>query len=163
MEYIAPDQIKIDQNKLKVFLGGSIDNGSTIDWQSQVAKQLTSLDIDVYNPRCKNWNKDASENELEEQIKWELDAQEKATIRLYYFVDGSLSPITLLELGLFGSKQYTFVCCSPKFWRYTNIQITCSYLKIPLFTTLDEVISHIMTFNQMCIWSKFLKNYQEKC
>ncbi len=131
----SPEKSKNDLYKL--FLGGSIDNGSAINWQKEVCKYIFE-DICVYNPRMTIWNPDASKEELRFQIAWELEAQEESDECLYYIAKNSISPITLLEIGLFHKKARVY--CDLEYFRHINISATCGRYKIPLIVcTYDEV------------------------
>ncbi len=135
----SPEKSKNDLYKL--FLGGSIDNGSAINWQKEVCKHI-SEDICVYNPRMAIWNPDASTEELQFQIVWELEAQEESDKCLYYIAKNSISPITLLEIGLFHKKARVY--CDPEYFRHVNISVTCGHYKIPLIIcTYEEFIDII--------------------
>jgi len=53
----APHEFGIANNRFSIFLAGSIANGTAIDWQDKLAKELDRFDyIVVLNPRRKNWN-----------------------------------------------------------------------------------------------------------
>ncbi|PCJ96647.1 MAG: hypothetical protein COA52_01190 [Hyphomicrobiales bacterium] len=136
MIYEAPDKLP---KKLgpSVFLGGSIDNGTVVDWQDKLANQLNEENFSILNPRRKDWDPDAGAKELSDQIMWEMDAQNKADIILYNFLKDSKSPITLLELGLFAKSGKVIVVCPKKFYRYDNVKFICDMFKIPLKYTMD--------------------------
>ncbi len=65
-----------------VFLGGTIDNGNSEDWQDKVCQKLIDFDINIYNPRRNKWEgswEQSIENiDLKNQIMWELDALDKS-------------------------------------------------------------------------------------
>lgn len=91
---------------LRIFLAGGITNCP--DWQSELIEILKASDIktdlDIYNPRRKNFpihDKKAAE----EQIKWEFDRLKSAYMRIFWFSKGSLNPIVLYELGMWGNSR----------------------------------------------------------
>ena len=137
---------------LNLFLGGSIDNGEALDWQKALIGELNSEDtikpIMIYNPRRDNWDKDVDKKELELQIKWELYHLERADLVVMNILGGSKSPISLLELGLFARTNKLLVFCSPSFYRFDNVKVTCEQYSVPLFETNDilviknEVLKH---------------------
>ena len=56
------------------------------------------------------------------------------------FLDGSQSPITLLELGLHARSGKLLVVCTPGFYRYDNVRITCARYGVPVYGSIDEAI-----------------------
>ena len=138
------------KNSFKVFLGGSIDMGSAENWQDRVAADLSSYDDDVIilNPRRDDWDSSWKQDptpgtQFYEQVDWELTAQADSTILVYYFADSSASPITLLELGLFGTSFNTIVYCTPAFYRYGNVRMVCDRYGIPILETYETFIEAI--------------------
>ena len=124
-----------------VFLAGTIDNGNSEDWQQTVAGKLAGRDRNylLYNPRQDDWHPER-EGEMEYQVNWELEHMEKADHILVVFLPGSQSPITLLELGLHARSGKLLVVCTPGFYRYDNVRITCERYGIPIFESLEEAI-----------------------
>jgi hypothetical protein len=142
--FLAPQQI--DRNErlnTSIFLGGSIDMGSAIDWQTQVIRSLEEYPVDIYNPRRTDWDSTWEQSihnaQFKEQVLWELDAQSKADVITYCFDPNGQAPITLLELGLHHNKDIV-VCCPPGYWRKGNVDIVCEYHGIPLVETIDDMI-----------------------
>ena len=129
---------------LSIFLGGSIDNGEALDWQqaiiNEISKEETKTPITIYNPRRKNWNKDATNDELNTQIGWELHHLEKSKLIIMNILGGSKSPISLLELGLFAKENKLIVFCPPTFYRFNNVKVTCEKYDVPLFETNDILV-----------------------
>lgn len=131
------------------FLAGTIDNGSSIDWQSELENYSDEINVTVFNPRRKNWNKNADSEELETQIKWELEHMERADYIIMNILGDSKSPISLLEMGLHARDKKLFVFCPKSFYRYDNIRITCETYGIPLYSIDDykdnmEAIKKVM-------------------
>lgn len=120
-----------------LFLAGSIEMGKAENWQQLVIDELQSKDIAgvVYNPRRKDWDASwaAGSPEMKAQINWELDQLEDAQTIFFYFQGDTLSPISLLELGMAvawsqrppRSRPKVIVVVEPDFWRRTNILETC--------------------------------------
>ena len=47
----------VDIQRVSLFLGGSIEEGKAIDWQSDITNKLQSYDnLDIFNPRRDTWN-----------------------------------------------------------------------------------------------------------
>lgn len=136
-----PDSINVE-NKTSVFLAGTIDNGESADWQTQIEKSLEGLDILIFNPRRDEWNstweQSISNPKFKEQVEWELNALELSTIIFLYFAPGSKSPISLLELGLHAASQKIIIVCPDAFWRLGNIEVVANRYNIPLYKDLDS-------------------------
>jgi hypothetical protein len=131
-----------------IFLAGTIDMGNSIDWQQHSINTLKSFDIEteltVYNPRRMDWDsswkQEITDPQFNEQVNWELDMLEQADIILLYFQKNSLSPISMLELGLFSKYKKIIVCCEEGFWRKGNIDIVCQRNGIRMYTELDKML-----------------------
>lgn len=134
-----------DDERLKVFLAGTIDNGDSENWQEQVIERFTfNPNIKFYNPRRKNWDKNASEDELVYQIQWEQEYLDKADLIIMAISDDSKSPISLMELGLYAKEQKMIVFCNPSFYRYMNVKLTCEKYNIPLEENFIDNICNII-------------------
>ena len=137
-------------HETSVFLGGSIDMGGAEDWQTRVTEDLSNLDVTIFNPRRDDWDsswvQDPSRGtKFREQVDWELHYLEQSTFKVFYFADGSASPITLLELGLFGDAKDTVVYCTPNFYRYGNVKVVCETKNILLVESHDKLTSTLRT------------------
>jgi hypothetical protein len=130
-----------------VFLAGSIEMGSAVDWQTDVARSLQSDDVVVLNPRRDDWDstweQTITNRQFREQVEWELAAQELATMIGMYLAPSTKSPITLLELGLFARSGKLIVCCPDGFWRKGNVEIVCTRYHVPMVDTLEDLIAAI--------------------
>lgn len=137
----APDAYPTD--KPLIFLAGSIEMGAAEPWQDRVAEAFADLDITVLNPRRGEWmegDEHADNPEFRRQVEWELSAQERADLILMHFDPNTKSPISLLELGLFHTRPL-LVSCPDGFWRKGNIEMVCERYGIPLFGSLEELVS----------------------
>lgn len=130
-----------------LFLGGSIEMGGADDWQEQVTNQLSSTDLTIFNPRRDNWDstwvQEITNPEFKAQVSWELEALERCGLILIHFVPGTKSPISLLELGLFGHASGVHVCCPKGFWRKGNVDIVCERYSIPIYEKLESAVEVI--------------------
>lgn len=140
----APEPL---QDGFSVFLAGSIEMGQAENWQTQVEKGLVECDIVIFNPRRDDWDakwKQHIDNpQFREQVEWELNALEQADVIVMYFDPSSKSPISLLELGLFGRTNKMIVCCPDGFWRKGNVDIVCARYAIKQVNTLEDLIKHV--------------------
>ena len=86
-----------------LFLAGGITNCP--QWQNDLIKYLKDIDdLVIYNPRRKNFSIHDS-GAAEEQITWEYDYLKKCDIISFWFSKGSLNPIVLYELGMYGNSD----------------------------------------------------------
>lgn len=146
IQYIAPEKI-IPSNLPKVFLAGSIEQGTAELWQEYVVNLLGDNEIVVFNPRRKVWDatlsQDIQNDIFREQVEWELDALDTANYILFYFDPNTKSPITLLELGLHAHSNKCIVVCPEPFWRKGNVDIVCNRYNILQYDTLDHAIQYL--------------------
>lgn len=134
-----------------IFLAGTIDMGNSIDWQAQVIDRLikeSSLTVNICNPRRSDWDSSwktrITDEKFYNQVNWELNGLEKSDTVFFHFASNSLSPISLLELGLCAREGNVIVTCSEKYSRLGNIEIVCERFNIPIFNTLDEGVNEII-------------------
>lgn len=125
----APNKYS-DKQGLKIFLGGSIDMDRAEKWQDKVVESFINYEIVFLNPRRDDFNIALEQSiecqEFVEQVEWELTALEEADVVIFYFDPNGKSPVTMLELGHFGTKNKpVFVCCRNGFWRKGNVDIFC--------------------------------------
>lgn len=137
-------------SKFSVFLAGSIEMGKAIDWQQKIEAGLSDVEhICIFNPRRENWDaswkQEIGNAQFNEQVQWELDAQEMADMIVFYFAPGTQSPVTMLELGLFARTGKVVVCCPEGFWRKGNVDIVCEKYKIEQVNEIEELILKIKT------------------
>jgi len=149
--YNPPIYPNIDGGEPALFLAGSIDMGSAVDWQKEVIDALSDLKGTIYNPRRDDWDpswdQDISNEPFRKQVEWELDHLQWASIICFYFDPNGPAPITLLELGLSAKASYfgthVVVCCPKGYWRRGNVAIVCQRHGIDFVETLDEMIANI--------------------
>lgn len=153
IEIKPPHSYAAHMHMKSVFLGGSIEMGKAIDWQTQIAKALASSDILILNPRRDNWDSSWKQSidtpQFREQVEWELDALDAADFVVFYFDPNTKSPITLMELGLHaaGNPEKVIVCCPEGFWRKGNVDIVCRRYGVAQVDTVvalaDAVLSRL--------------------
>jgi hypothetical protein len=126
--------------------------GKAIDWQTAVSDKLSSLSglggfITIFNPRRDSWDLswEQTENnpEFRNQVNWELNKLEESHIIFLNFVEDTMSPISLLELGHFASSGKLIVCAPKEFYRRGNVEIVCSRMGIPLFENFEDALSSL--------------------
>ncbi len=133
-----------------VFLAGTIEMGNSVDWQSVVIHRLTDVDAVLFNPR--RVLAPSEEDEIDYQINWELDHLQKADIIFMFLAADSVSPISLLELGLYlNAGKPLIIVCEPGYTRRQNVNITVN-------RTIGA-ISHTHLVESLDEGMNILKNY----
>jgi hypothetical protein len=131
--FTAPDEFK-PNGKFTVFLAGSIEMGKAEDWQSSMIGSLAHYNINILNPRRKEWDASwvQSRDNLQfyEQVKWELYGLGMSDLILMFLQPGTISPISLLELGLYAASGKMLVCCPDEFGRAGNVEIVCEQYRV---------------------------------
>lgn len=150
VEVFTPPTPAYHSRNPTIFLAGTIDNGQSEDWQIGFAKKLETMtadDVTIYNPRRAAWDatlvQDISNKTFREQVEWELEHIDDANFVVMNFLPGSLSPITLMELGYLAggdSPCRTLVCCPEGFWRRGNVQVMCARHMIDLYDDMDTLM-----------------------
>lgn len=140
---------------LNLFLGGTIDNGNSLDWQKSLVDELNSCDtvhpIMIYNPRREDWSDGDNHEEIDKQINWELYHLERADLIVMNILGNSKSPISLMEIGLFAKEHKLIVFCNPNFYRFDNVRVVCEKYGVPLHETNDILVikNKILQFANM--------------
>lgn len=152
MKVFTAPQVPKDYQENTIFLAGSIEQNKADRWQDKVIKAIKRLPGTVYNPRREAWDETWKEGspELIEQIQWEIRHLDDSDTIFFYFQGDTLSPISLLELGLalgwsaLADEEWpttVIVVCEPNFWRRTNVEVTCAVAHhVKVYDTLDEGI-----------------------
>lgn len=136
-------------NEFRVFLAGSIEMGKASDWQRKIldSEELWGWPIVALNPRRDDWDSSWEQSitcpEFNAQVTWELDMLDRADLIVLYLEPGTMSPISLLELGLHADSRKLVVCCPEGFWRKGNVDIVCQRHGIKQVETIDEIIEYI--------------------
>ena len=130
--------------KFSVFTAGSIEMGKAVQWQKLMASMLSHLPITVNNPRRGHWDPNATQEakntEFRHQVEWELSALEQADVICFFFDVNTMSPVTMLELGLWAASKKVVVCCDKRFWRGGNVDLVCQRYGIPFVQTFAELV-----------------------
>ena len=160
----SPDNTShLSDNKIKVFLAGSIEMGVAEAWQDSVATNITASieqqsssnggsvspdDFILLNPRREDWSSDWNQTRDDpnfyQQVTWELFSLRLSNWIIMYFDTATKSPISLLELGLFAHSGKLVVVCPDGFWRKGNVEIVCETYGIVQRDTLKDACSYIV-------------------
>ena len=142
-DVFVPMEVK---ERIKIFLAGTIDDGHSNDWQGELLAATKDLqkEVEFYNPRRYDFPEHPKKEDVVKQIRWEQEHLDKADFILMVLLEGSKSPISLLELGLYAHYQNKIaVCCPESFYRYTNVEETCR--KYGLYLTNRTDTQHLVT------------------
>jgi len=142
----APDPLHRDG--FSVFLAGSIEMDEAEEWQTRVEGMLSETEIVILNPRRPDWDsswvQSIDDPQFREQVEWELAALEKADLIAMYLDPTTKSPVSLLELGLFGRSGRMIVCCPQGFWRKGNVDVVCARYGIEQVDSLDQLVKRVV-------------------
>ena len=134
---------------MKIFLAGTIDDGKSDNWQGEVVKYFEDnpkyKDLIIYNPRRYDFPEHPKEEDVRAQIRWEQEHLEDADFIVMVFRDGSKSPITLLEMGLYARSGKLIVFCNENYYRYWNVSETAQKYGFLLYedTDVKSIIDYI--------------------
>lgn len=159
MKYVeAPNDIySSDANSaVRLFLAGGITNCP--NWQQELVEVLMTRfrgsNLVVYNPRRDNFPID-DPNASDEQITWEFDKLQHAHLVSFWFARGSLNPIVLYELGMWGNsrKRPMVVGCDPEYPRIQDviIQTKLARPRLPVITGFDDFMQSVMDTTEQLI------------
>lgn len=147
--YLPPDNIAFrNRFKKSVFLAGSIGGNVELtkmceDWQATLSEWLLIEDFNVFNPRRKDWDSSWIQTftnpNFAQQVRWELNSLDKSDIIIMYLDPNTISPISLLELGLYAHTGKLLVVCPDGFFRKGNVEVVADLYDIPLFNTIGEL------------------------
>lgn len=136
----------LDKNKKTIFLAGSIEMDTAINWQQKCEVELSD-NYNILNPRRISWNSDWEQSidnkNFKEQVMWELDSLELSDFIVLFFASNTKSPISLLEFGLFAKSNKLLVVCKEGFWRKGNVDIVCEKYNIKQYSSLDKSINKL--------------------
>lgn len=157
MEVIKPEPKNAYYNDkhVKVFLAGSIEMGKAEDWQAVIPELFKDRqNLVFFNPRRDDWDSSWEQKESDPQfsgqVNWEMDKLDECDIIFMYFSPETMSPISLLELGMHAASEKMIVCCPDEFWRKGNVDIVCSRHNIPVYNTLEAAIGRLRTELKNC-------------
>jgi hypothetical protein len=149
MKIIKPNSNDQIIEGLSVFCAGSIEMGQCEDWQTKTQERFEEFPITLLNPRRDDWDSSWTQEQknpqFNYQVNWEMDSLDKADIIFMYFSPETKSPISLLELGAYGSTGKMIVCCPDGFWRKGNVEIFCSRHDIQVYNDIEDAYGALMT------------------
>jgi hypothetical protein len=142
-----PTPLALADGERSLFLAGSIEMGLAEPWQAALEQSLADLPVVILNPRRDEWDSSWEQSidnpPFRQQVEWELEAQERASLIAMYFAPATKAPITLMELGLFARSGKLLVCCPVGFWRRGNVEVVCARYGVPLVAELPQLVQGV--------------------
>lgn len=143
-----PSQLfEVPKGYKKIFLAGSIEMGKAEDWQQKVITAVENFEKVIFNPRRENWDssweQSINNQKFKEQVDWELEYLETADLIIMNFSPETMSPISLMEFGLYARSGKMVVYCPEGFWRKGNVDVVCKKYNIPQVEQFEELITLI--------------------
>lgn len=133
------DISQITQDKECIFLAGSMAKEPEVNWRQTVIDNLEE-NYHFLDPTNSNHNS-LSDAEMHEHVMWEFEGMRIADYILINFISDSLSPISLVELGLHTATDKLIVVCPKEFYKWSYIETLCKEHNTPIFNRLEEVIN----------------------
>lgn len=133
-------------HKPSIFLAGSIEMGRAEDWQNALIGKIGRNFSIAFNPRRANfdpnWPQTIESENFNVQVKWELEMIKRADVVAFYFQPDTVSPITLLELGIVAASKpkSAFVCCPEGYHRKGNVDIVCEEFGLRTYSTFNKLV-----------------------
>ncbi|MFC4633422.1 nucleoside 2-deoxyribosyltransferase domain-containing protein [Dokdonia ponticola] len=121
------------------FLAGSMDDKLTTPWREEVM-HILAKDTHFFDPTNKKHNS-LSKKEMKRHVEWELDALSISDKILLNFLPDALSPISLVELGLYVASGKLIVICPKGFYKSGYVYTLCEKYKTPIFENLTQALS----------------------
>jgi hypothetical protein len=140
-EYVHPCELELTT----IFMAGSIEMGKAVDWQTELFNRTSDLPIRYLNPRRDDWDsswkQEIDNPQFNDQVTWELNGLMKLSeYQIFVFDPATISPITLLELGLVAPDGGVIgVVCPTGYFRKGNVDIVCKFYKVPVVETIAEL------------------------
>lgn len=94
--------------------------GAAVRWQQCLVEHLQGLLIIITNPRRGQWdpsvNAKRDDAAFSPQIEWELEALTQADVICCFFDCATVSPITLMKLGIWSHSGKVTVCRDQRYY-----------------------------------------------
>ena len=145
IEIQAPNHLKLQHNYVTIFLAGSIEMGKAEEWQKKIIASVTDKPYIFFNPRRDDWDSSwgqtKEDHRFVQQVQWELEALEEADFIVMNLDPNTMSPVSLIEMGIHIKDPKLIVICPDGFWKKGNVDITCEFYKTKQLNSIDEFIS----------------------
>lgn len=150
MNYYTPNETfpveLIEKQKIipySIFLGGTIDNGKAPNWQKKFVDECPDLNfLTIFNPRITEWNTSIKETindtRFFKHVAWEQEGLKYASLIFMYFIGGSVSIISMSELGQYANSGKLIVVAEKDYHKRGNIEFLSVQEGFPLFETFEQ-------------------------
>lgn len=139
MVFTSNDRLPTKENgKSYIFLAGSIENKLSGNWRKYVVDKLDNKNI-FFDPTNKKHDH-LNVKEMRVHIEWELDSLSMSDKIILNFLPNALSPISLVELGLYVASKKLLVICPKEFYKSRYVYTLCEKYNTPIFFNLKEGI-----------------------
>lgn len=160
----APNKYSL-AGKVSLFFCGSIEMGKAEPWNLKLSKALSEFDnLLILDPRREDWDsswiQEKENPQFNEQVTWELQAQEDVDFIVVYFDPKTQSPITLLEVGAFKDKPMILLC-PEGYFRKGNVDIFCERYGIQQASGWDDFVAQIKDTVEFFEKSKMEKAWEK--
>lgn len=142
------DISQIPRDKEYIFLAGSMVTEPEVNWRQTVVNNLQES-YHFLDPTNPNHNS-LGDVEMREHIKWEFNGLRIADYIILNFLPDSLSPISMVELGMYIATRKLIVVCPKEFYKWRYIDTLCKEYNTPIFNQLEDVLNggiDIIIFN----------------
>lgn len=142
MHFTSEQKIpKKEEGRNYIFLAGSIDYMLPSIWREKVIEKSDDKNI-FFDPTNKDYQQ-LNEKEMIDHIEWELNAMSLADKILLNFLPASLSPISLVEFGLYVSSKKLIVICPKGFYQSRYIHKLCKEYNATCYFDLNKAIKEL--------------------
>lgn len=153
IEIQVPNKMEAKEGYTSVFLAGSIEMGKAEEWQKKIINDLGDESIIFLNPRRDDWDsswvQSKTNENFKEQVLWELTHLEAADYIILHLDPNTISPISLIEFGLYARKGNLYVYCPEEYWKKGNIDITSEFYDVTQVNSFEELIEIMKTLTTL--------------
>ncbi|WP_405414549.1 nucleoside 2-deoxyribosyltransferase domain-containing protein [Maribacter sp. Asnod1-A12] len=136
MMYTSNDILPINKrNQRSIFLAGSMDHKQEVSWRDEISAEFGTYSI--FDPTNNNHDH-LNVKEMKRHINWELNALQLSDMILLNFLPNALSPISLIELGLYVNSEKLIVICPKEFYKSNYVHTLCDKYNTPIFNNITE-------------------------
>jgi hypothetical protein len=142
MRYIEAPTDFDRPEETSLFLAGGISNA--VDWQSVLVALLADTPLTLINPRRRDYPDDLAGEEA--QVTWEHRHLRRASAVLFWFPSGTLTPISLYELGAMSmTRKPLFVGIHPDYAKRFNVGVQTKLARpdVTVVASLEELAAQV--------------------
>ncbi|KAH7129931.1 hypothetical protein B0J13DRAFT_563553 [Dactylonectria estremocensis] len=130
-------------HRLSIFLAGTTSATGEPDWRDELSKSLADQPVTIFNPKRDDWDstwrEDFSDKRWADQIQWELDMQDAASVIVVLFHRATAAPVSLAEMGMASRTGKLVACALDGYYKRGYVEAVCRKYKAPFVSTEDEL------------------------